>query len=201
MSYEHVEPAGHTQRAVQELQGLNVSLVTGGTADTKYDLAAIRELDTITAVHNNDAGTLTDITGTVSIADINAQGTLTLDTVIEGTTAEVNGVTYTFTATPTVAYNSVDLGADDNEAAANLAAAINGVEGSPGQPNAFYAEAALDVVTVRARDEGVAGNAITIVGDTEITASGATLAGGSVTGGVLSSGATNQMVVYWFNKG
>jgi len=201
MPLEHVEPAGHTQNAVKELQGLNISLVTGGAADAKYDLAAIRSLDTIAAVHNNNAGALTDITGTVTIAALNASGTLTLATAVEGSSAVVNGVTYAFTATPGAAHTSVDLGADDTEAAANLAAAINAVEGGAGSANEFYAESAVAVVTVTARAEGPAGNAITIVGSTEVTASAATLENGTDTGGVLSSGVTNQMVVYWFNKG
>lgn len=205
MSLEHVEPAGHTQRAVQELQNLNISLVSGAAASTKINIAAIRSIDTIaSAIYRTTvAGALVDDTANVTISDINAKGTLDLNTVIEGTIAIVNGVTYTFTPTPGVSYASVDLGANDDEAAANLAAAINGVEGSPGQPNAFYAMAAADVVTIRARDEGVAGNAITIVGDTEITASGGTLSGGSATGGVESTTDTSagQLTVFWFNKG
>lgn len=205
MSLEHIEPAGHLQPALKELQGLNISLVAGAVADTKIDIAAIRSLDTIVSAmyRTTLAGDLADDTANVTISDLRATGTLTLSTAIEGTKATVNGVVYTLTATPGVAHTSVDLSTTDTLAAANLAAAINAVEGGAGSANAFFATSAAAVVTVTARAEGTAGNAITIVGSTEITASAATLEGGTVTGGIQSTTDTSagQLVVYWFNKG
>lgn len=198
---EHVEPAGHTQRAVNELQGLNISLITGGALGAKLDIAALRSTDTIIAVHDNTAGVFTDVKALSAISDLRASGTLTLAVVVDLDTAVVNGITYTFSTSPSAEYNSVLLGASDTESAANLAAAINGVEGSAGKPNVFFATSAANVVTITARAEGTDGNAVTTVGSATITASGATLAGGSATGGIEIAVATGQVTLYWFNKG
>ena len=108
MSQESVFTAGDVVPAVQELQGFNVEVITGGDADTKFDLAAIRSEDTIVGALNNNAGTITDILSTMSINALNATGTLTLDTVVEDETATVQGVVYTFKDAPTAAHTSVD---------------------------------------------------------------------------------------------
>ncbi len=200
MTVTTVYTAGDTVPAVNELQGLNVSLFTGGNADTKFDVAAIRSEDTIIACLNNNAGTITDVASTMSINALNALGTLTLDTVVEDETATVQGVVYTFKDAPTSAHTSVDVGASDTISAANLAAAINAVEHGPSGARRFTATSAVAVVTITATAEGTAGNAYTIVGDTQITASAGTLAGGTATGGVQSTGATNQLIMFWFNK-
>jgi hypothetical protein len=64
------------------------------------------------------------------------------------------------------------------------------------------ATAASNVVTVKAVEEGTGGNAIVLTSaDGTIVASGSgTLAGGTATGGIKSSGATNQIILFWFNK-
>ena len=183
-------------KILKELQGFSVSVLTGANADTKIDLAAIRTEDTVISAILSDGTTLTDITADHSIVDLRASGTLTLGTVVANNTATVNGRVFTFKATPT-GVQEVALGADADAAAANLAAAINAVEG-----NTVTASAASNVVTVKANAEGTGGNAIAIVGGSNVTASGATLAGGSATGGVKfsSSTATKQVLLFWFNK-
>jgi hypothetical protein len=187
-------------KILTELQGLNVTLLTGAAANTKIALAAIRNEDTIISAVQFAAGVPTDITGTMSIDDLRASGTLTLGSVVAGNNAVVNGKTYTFRAagTQNALLNEISLGANANEAAANLAARINFAEGS----GVVFASAAANVVTVRARAEGTGGNAITISGSTNVTASGATLAGGAASGGVRSSGNTtgNTIQLFWYNK-
>jgi len=191
--------AGDPLPALKELQGLNIELLVGTTADTNIEVSAIRDTDTILKALNNDAGTITDITSTMSITDLRANGTLTLDTVVEDETATVQGVVYTFKDAPGVAHTEVDVGASDTISAANLAAAINAVEGAPGAANRFFATSDAAVVTITANTEGTAGNAFTIAGSTQITADNATLTGGDADGQVQSTGITNQIILFWFN--
>ena len=193
--------ASDLRPAVTELQGLGVALLPGAASGNKIDLAAIRSNDTVLSAFNNNAGTLTDITANVTISDLRATGTLTCSTAVAGNTAIVNGVTYTLSDAPTAAHTSVLVGADDTETAANLAAAINAVETGPGSANAFFATSALGVVTITATAEGVDGNAITLVGSVNIVASAATLEGGTATGGIEVSSTTQQVLLFWFNKG
>lgn len=197
---------GSAFAALRELQGFRVSLLAGGSQDAKINLAAIRAEDTILSVLNNNAGTITDVTANHEIWDIRASGTLTLSSTVATENCTVNGKTYTFKDTPTAAYGDVAVGGSDTLSAANLAAAINAYENSGERANAggpkVVASANAAVVTVTAIAEGAAGNAITFTGDATITASGSgTLAGGSDTGGITStSGATNQLIVFWFDK-
>lgn len=189
---------------IGELQGLKVALLAGVGADTKIDLAAIREEDTIISALNNAAGTITDISGTISIETLLASGTLTATTVVADDTVAVNGTTYTFLVAP-IAITDVALGASDTDAMANLAAAINSVENQYvnglGESAAVIASASTNVVTVTAVERGAGGNALTIsAGQGTVVASGATLAGGSDTGGIQSTGLTNQVILYWFDK-
>jgi hypothetical protein len=317
---------------LKELQGFNVSVVAGGNADTKFDLAAIRQEDTIISALNNNSGAITDITGTMSIADLRASGTVTVgapsvgdtvtvaglvytvvaaDTVVEphdyskikigddaadaatnsvtsnntnvsdSNTVTVNGKAYTFktalstgptvegevligsdadesllnlknainhTGTPGTDYTAaavhptVTAGAITNhslalvaktagvagnsltlaksaatltvggatfsggtdagvdETVANVVAAINGRENNRSQ-QMCTASANGAVITITAVAEGTSGNALTLAetGST-FTVSGATLSGGTATGGIKSSGATNQIILFWFNK-
>lgn len=196
-----VQPAGDTVKAVMELQGFKVSVVSGAAADTKIDIADIRQSDTVLSAVNFNSGVPSDVTADVSIVDVRASGTLTVDAAVaDGDTAAVDGVTYTFKATPGVAYTDVQLGADENESAANLAAAINGNEGGPGAQNRFFATANGAVVTITYRDEGTAGNAIALAGSANVTASGASLTGGTNTGGIKVASVTNDLLVYWYKK-
>jgi hypothetical protein len=194
---------GSIPAVLQELQGLNISLLAGALANTKIDLAAIRSEDTIIGALNNDAGVLTDILSSLSIVDLRATGTLTLDTAVASDAVNVNGKVYTFQAGAPAKYGEVQIGADDAASAANLAAAINAYETSLGKGGAdVEADADAAVVTITAVAEGTGGNAIVLTSaDATITASGAgTLAGGSATGGIKSTGATDQIVLFWFNK-
>ena len=192
--------------ALIELQGLNIDILTGATADTKIDVAAIRSEDTILAAHEQDgtSGLLVDITGNMSINTLYATGTLTAATIIAGSECGVAGQTYTFQAGAPITYGQVEVGADDSGSIANLKAAINAYETSIERGGAqVVATNATNVCTVTAAAEGAAGNAITLTTvDATIVVSGAVLAGGSDTGGVQSSSDTSadSIVLYWYNK-
>lgn len=195
---------GKLKGIITELQGLRQSVATGGTANSKIAIAAIRAEDTILSVLDNNAGTIADITSTVSIYDIKANGTLTVGTVVAGDIATVNGLAYTLVANDTVIaagdYSKVLVGADADECATNLAAAITARELEQTTPK-VSASAATNVVTITALAEGAAGNAITLAETgTTLTKSGTTLSGGSDTGGVSSTDATHQIIMLWYNK-
>lgn len=112
-----------------------------------------------------------------------ASGTFTLDTVIATDAISINGVTFTCVASGATG-NQFNVGADDDETAENLAAAINA---SVTALVAGYvtASSAAEVVTVTAVETGLSGNAITIASaDATIVASGARLTGGAVDTGL-----------------
>lgn len=190
---------GGVYAALKELQGLTFTLVTGANADTKINVAAIRLEDTIVSAINNNAGTLTDVTNTMSIVDTHASGTITLATAVADNTVTINGHLYTAVAGAPANFAEFSIDTGDTEAAASLAAAINAREAA--YNNVVTATSALGVVTVRATADGTAGNAVTMtkVG-APITLSGATLENGTATGGVKSTGATNQLLIHWYNK-
>jgi len=200
----HGAGQGSAARMLRELQGLRVSIVAGGSANTKLALSTIRDTDTIISALNNNAGTITDVTGTISIDDLRAVGTVTVGTAAANDTVAVAGSVYILV--PAIEkveqfdYTKVKVGATAAETAANLAAAINKREGNR-SASQVIATAASNVVTVRAVAEGTSGNSITLaeVGSS-FTVSGATLAGGSATGGIRSTGATNSVILFWLEK-
>lgn len=192
--------SGSAAAAIKELQGLSIELLAGTTANTKIALAAIRPEDTIVKALNNNAGTLTDITGTVSIDDPRAVGTITLSGVTAGQTVTVDGRVYTAVAGTAANSSEFSVAGDDTADAAALAAAINASENAR-DTQKVTATSAVAVVTVKAVANGTAGNAIPLVkSGAGITLSGAVLAGGTATGGIRSTGATNQIILFWFNK-
>lgn len=190
---------GSLPAVLKELQGLNVSILAGVGAGVANTLAAIRQEDTIIAALNNNAGTITNVLGTTSIVDCRASGTITLATVATDATVTVAGLTYTAKAVVTDPLTQFLNTGDDTADAAALAAAINARESHRTQQ--VIATSALGVVTVTAVAEGTGGNAITLakVG-ASITISGGTLAGGTSTGAIKVVGATNQVILIWFNK-
>lgn len=110
--------------------------------------------------------------------EVRASGTFTLDTVVATDAITINGVTFTAVASGATG-NQFNVGADDEETAANLAAAINA---SVTALVAGYvtASAAGEVVTVTSAFYGTAGNQTTIASaDATIVASGARLTGGA----------------------
>lgn len=214
MSLKLLDPHTNIQGAILELQGQTVSLLAGGANASKLDLAAIRLEDTVYSVLHNTAGVLVDLTSEVSIFDTRATGTITLASVVAGDFVEVDGQRFEAIVGDTLGANSgrantgvykFGLGVSDNEAAANLFAAMEQFYGFQ-NPTGVNVSVATNVVTVQARVEGAFGNAITLVESTSgarISVSGATLTGGTDTGGIeLSTTDTtsDQLVVSWYNK-
>lgn len=196
---------GVLRKILAEQQGLKFVLVAGAAANTKMNVTGLSSTDTLLAVLAlAGAGTtVTDVVDQLSasaVVKLYASGTLTLSGVVAADTVVVRGHTYTFRVAPSVSATTLEVakGASDNAAAANLAAAINIREAG------FVSAAAVGaVVTITALAEGTAGNAYTIVGGAHITASGATLAGGSATGGITCTNSTTpgKVLVIFVDKG
>jgi hypothetical protein len=126
------------------------------------------------AFTNPTGGTRPVISG-----DVAASGTATIASGLTATEKiTIQGVDFTAVASGATG-NQFNLGADENAAAANLAAAIN-ASTSPAVRGAVTASAASAVVTITARTPGTGGNAITLTRTgAHITVSGSgTLASG-----------------------
>lgn len=108
---------------------------------------------------------------------VKASGTLTLASVVATNTCVINGVTFTAIASGATG-NQFNVGGSDTATAENLAAAIN-ASASAMVNQHVRATSSGAVVTVSAKLAGVSGNAITLAGSTNITASGARLESGS----------------------
>lgn len=126
-------------------------------------------------------GALTNPTGgtrPVLSGDVAATGTVTITAGISaGQTVTVQGVVFTAAASGATG-NQFNVGADQNAAATNLAAAIN-ASASNAVKGSVTATAATNVVTITARQPGTNGNALTLaVSGANLSASGSTLAGG-----------------------
>ena len=195
---------GSAAKALKALVGMRVTLLAGAAANTKLNLADIRDGDVILSAMNNNAGALTDITANTTIDNPNAKGTVTVGTVTVGDSVTVAGLTYTLVANDAVvAYGDMSKlkvgGSVATDVAARLASLINAREDNRTSKVRAVANAA--VISLTAVEEGTAGNAVALVevGST-FTLSGATLAGGTITGGIKVTSTTNQVVLYWLKK-
>lgn len=206
----------HTDFAVHELQCLKRTLAAGLDVDTKVstgDLATIRAKDTILSVYHNTAGALVDLTSEVVISDIRATGVITLNAnPTNGEFVEINGVRYTFITGQTGQFRAlvhsgganVTVGGDADVTADNLAAAINSVFGRDHPFSVTAVSAPGDPVSLTAKQEGTAGNDITLVeSSANITLSSATMTGGSDTGGIETTSTDvtgDDLDVLWYQK-
>lgn len=111
---------------------------------------------------------------TTGINAARASGTLTLASAVATNTATVNGTTFTAIASGATG-NQFNVGSDDTETAANFVTAFNA---SSSVNTMLVASSEDEVITITALYPGVLGNAVTLVGGTNITASGARLTGG-----------------------
>jgi hypothetical protein len=186
-----------------ELQGLTITKVAGASAGTKMDVAAMRDEDTLVFVAPTD--TFTDDKANITIQDLKASGTVTYSVAppANNDTVTVNGVVYTHKTTPTAKYTDMVLGATITAAATALRDAVNKYEAARFGGPQVVATSNAGVVTVKAAVGGTAGNAYTLAkSGTNIAVSGATLAGGTATGGFKSTTdlSTKTVLVVWFNK-
>lgn len=182
---------------------VTITAAVAGTAGNAIALSAAGSNGHVTASGATLSGG-SNSSQQVTINSLSATGTLTLAGAAAGDKVTVNGKVYTF---QTLVINNstnippyvVPVGATDTVSAANLAKAINGVD------TAVVATSAGAVVTVTAASEGTAGNAITLSAaqsNGHVTASGATLAGGSATNSINVSVSTTgySLLLIWFKK-
>jgi hypothetical protein len=204
-------------KAIAELQGLTISLLTGAGAAAPISLPDIEGEDTIlAAIAFGGAGSpdgvgMEDITADASIGARQASGTLTVSPLIaDGDVIVVNGKTYTFTemaettstnVRPNVIPFEQDASgnADDEVVAARLAQVIMSSDA------ALTCTVAGAVVTVKWRVSGTVGNSKTLVvsaSNGHVTRSGATFTGGAAAGTVSFSGSTIGLAIllFWYNK-
>jgi hypothetical protein len=106
-------------------------------------------------------------------------GTLTLVSALADETVTVNGLVYTAVAGAKADNTEFSIDTDDTAAALDLADSINNDDRIGTLPVTLTAVPALGVVTITSDIQGSVGQSVTIAGDTNITASGATLAAGS----------------------
>lgn len=143
-----------------------IAALTGVGATSDGAVVTITD-DTAGVVTSKDLATSNTSAATVSGATLSGGSDLL--------TVEVNSVSL-------VAGVDFDVGDDEEETAANLAAAINASE-DVGLDGIVTAEAAGAVVTITAVAKGTAANSYTLAADTDsATASGATMAGGRADG-------------------
>lgn len=191
---------GATDGSVTASAATNVVTITAsasGTGPNSYT--------TVGGAHIT-AGAATLAGGTadagITISDTRASGTLTFASAIAGDTFVVNSVTFTIKAAADYVatnFQHVLLGTSDRLTAAAARDRIN--KFFDAKNGSVVASVLSNVVTVRGTLEGsTVPNAYTLVGGARITASGATLSGGTATGGISVVAATNQVLLFWFNK-
>jgi hypothetical protein len=208
-------PGAQLQSILRELQGLSFSLVAGAAAGTAMNIPALRLEDTILSAISTSAttGAQVDQTGTLTIQDTHASGTLTVASdPLDGDTVTVNGHVYTFKTVPTAIDHVKITTGNTTTTALALATAINAWEtrvqtalaGDANHIALVVASAATNVVTVKSVLDGAAGNGIysLATSSVRVTVSGAFVAGGTDTGSVKSSANLTglNLLVVWFNK-
>lgn len=164
---------GTAEAVLKELQGFNVAVLAGTTADTKIDVAAIRDTDTVLSCIEVAATTAacTDRTANTTISSVKATGTLTFVSTVENDTFTINGVTFTVKDTANLdgKYTTVETGGTDNAMAANAATAINSYFSVPGTTTPVTAVANTNVVTLTATVDGPGSGPIVTETGTTIT--------------------------------
>jgi hypothetical protein len=185
----------HLYNALKEVQGLKISVVDGAAAGTKMNIAAMRTEDTIVAAVKLDDtwAAPTDDAANITIQSTKASGTITISgNPTADQTVTVNGVVYTWKATPT-ALNHVKITAGNNTTMATaLKDAINayetrvvtGLNGDANHTAQVVATSAAGVVTVTSVADG-AGNG-PIVTDTGTTITISSTDPGAVTATCVS---------------
>lgn len=122
-----------------------------------------------------------DILGnTTVLALVSATATITLATVLAGSTVTINGLVYTAVAGVKANFTQFSIDGSDTVDAADLADSINN-DTRVGTLKSVTAIAAVAIITLTSTAVGAAGNAVTLAEDTgasTITISGPTFSGG-----------------------
>jgi hypothetical protein len=181
------------------------SRYTGAYQNTPLVVAsAAAGVVTITAVMDG-AGNAPAVTNSANMAVTNnntADVSATAVSVVNGNTLTVNGVVFTARTTPDLAIaQDVAVGGTNDIMATNMANAINRYQREKGSLNA-RAVAITNVCHIYPLD-AAQGNIYPLVeASTNVAVSGATLTGGTATGGIKSTTnlASKSLVVHWLNK-
>lgn len=120
------------------------------------------------------------------VNSVKATGTVTLSSHVATNTVTVNGITFTCVASGATG-NQYNVGANDTETAANLAAALNANTTLDGM---LIATAASGVVTLTALVPGELGNAVTL----------AISANGSVSAARMASGTNGTEKTHYYGS-
>lgn len=194
------------RNAIVELQRRRTEVLVGAAIGAVLaSMKGVTPNDTLESALLYSGGVPSDITDTISIVSLKATGTITLAGVVAGDKVVIGGKDFTaitFDVNPSntsLAPYKFPVGATDAITAANLAHAVQA------SSDTVDATSLAAVVTLVARADGTAGNALALV----VTGSGghaarsaATLQGGFATGGFKSTvdTSTKQVVVTWFDK-
>lgn len=199
-------------KAIAELQGLRLTVVTGAAAGTVMPVPGMDPEDTV--------GAAVDLTGqvdidptTLTIQGRNAQATITcLTTAVDGDYVVVNGKRYTVKdVIVNTSYNAppgvipVDVTPSGTDAALLAKALASVIMSGDSSLTASIAPGTPTVVTVKVRQPGTAGNSYTLTETGNgFTVSGATFTGGTAAGssGFVSSVslAGKKVLVLWYDK-
>lgn len=187
--------------ALTEVQRLRISWVDGAAAGTKMDVAAMRTEDTLLSAGKfaDTFAAPTDDIANITIQPTKASGTITISgNPVADETFVVNGVTYTFKATPTDKKHVKITAGNNTTMAAAAAAAINTVEnsrdtiGNQAVPQ-VVATSALGVVTITATADGPGNGPVVTDTGTTITISNTDPA--AVTATFVSAGNTDAVTI------
>jgi hypothetical protein len=190
-------------KAIAELQGLTVNVLTGVAANTQIAVPGIEAWDTILTAIMFAGGVPSDITGNASIVDRRASATLTIGAVAAGDSITIAGKTYFFVSGPSAIGSLNPSEIPVLPTAAGIATTMANVIMS--NDSRLYASAAGSVVKVFWRVLGAVGNAATLSvanSNVHVTASGANFAGGTDTQAVSFNSDTtgNKVLLAWYNK-
>lgn len=175
---------------------------------TKFRTAAVVATSalgvvTVTSVVDGagNGATVTETGDTITVSStVPSAVTATFVSAVNTDALTVNGVAFTVKTTPVDLDVDMGVKATDTLQAVDMARAINAYELKHATLGVVASNVA-GVVTI-APNVALAGNAIPLVGGTNITASAAQLANGTATGGIKSTTelAGKSLLVTWFNK-
>lgn len=193
---------------------IKLGTTTAGAGDANVVGLAIGDaIESVLQIDGTSGIPTAELSGEASVgAAVEAKGTLTIvngQNAVAAETVTIGTTVYTWDAAPSAAYE-VDVGADDDESCANLAAAINGGAGAGtkygtgtvAHPD-VVAFPGTNIVILVAKVAGAAGNAIATTEDMTQGSFAAIVLTGGASGAVLLSttdASSDKLVVRWLQK-